>query len=156
MSKSSLSLVERFWVKVQIDPNGCWFWLANKDEDGYGIFKRDGRNNRASAVAYEFAYGGVPEGMWTLHRCDNPSCVRPSHLFLGTALDNSRDMIQKARGAIGERNGGGVKMTNEKVITMRAQYATGKFTFAHLGRLYRVNEITAARICKRLNWKHVA
>lgn len=112
--------------------------------------------HRAAAVVYELAYGGIPEGMWTLHRCDNPPCVRPSHLFLGANIDNVADRIMKGRGANGERNGGGVKMTNGKVITMRAQYATGKFTYAHLGRLYQVSEQTAARICKRQNWKHVA
>jgi len=158
MGKCSISLLERFWAKVLVQGGDlCWLWQGSCDRDGYGRFTKDGCTITASVMAYEFAYGGVPEGMWVLHRCDNPPCVRPSHLFFGTARDNSRDMISKGRGRSlqGELNGGGAKMTSQKVITMRAQYATGRFTFVHLGRLYGISEITAARICKRQNWKHV-
>lgn len=155
MAHFSISNIERFWSKVETSDN-CWLWLGNKDKDGYGLFYKDSHRHRAPAVAYEWAYGPVPEGMWVLHRCDNPTCVKPSHLFLGTCIENVADRVKKGRGAYGERNGGGVKMSDEKVVTMRAQYATGAFTFVHLGKLYGVSQHTARRICKRQNWKHVA
>lgn len=155
MAPSSLSPFERFLLKVQIDPFGCWLWLGCRDGDGYGKFGQHGRTYRTHVFSYTFAYGEVPEGMCVLHRCDNPPCVRPSHLFLGTRGDNSRDMTEKGRSTRGEKGGSRVKMTDEKVIAMRAQYTTGKFSFSHLGRLYGVSKNTAMRVCKRQRWTHV-
>ena len=106
---------ERFAAKV--DSNGpvpehvphlgpCWVWMASTKNKGYGqfVFGKGGTPgfevHRAHRVAWVLATGGpVPDGMCVLHRCDNPSCVRPSHLFLGTVIDNDRDMREKRREA---------------------------------------------------------
>lgn len=97
---------ERFWAKV--DRSGrapahapglgaCWLWTACKSAAGYGFFGMGDRNMSSHRVAWMLTSGPIPPGMWVLHRCDNPSCVRPDHLFLGTPTDNVRDMFAKGR-----------------------------------------------------------
>jgi HNH endonuclease len=87
----------RFWFRV--DKTGdCWTWTGGKSRNGYGAFwTKEKRLVRASRFSYEQHYGPIPNGMVVCHRCDNPPCVRPDHLFLGTQSDNMRDMWQKGR-----------------------------------------------------------
>lgn len=87
-------LAERFWEKVQRGPD-CWEWLGGCYHDGYGSFRVGDRNQRAHRVSYQLTYGDIPSGMVVMHRCDNPLCVRPDHLTVGTAGDNVRDAIHK-------------------------------------------------------------
>ena len=88
----------RFWTKVLPVESGCWEWQGYRDSAGYGSFAvRPCFPARAPRYAYELMVGDIPEGLWVCHKCDNPPCVRPEHLFLGTALDNHRDMIEKGR-----------------------------------------------------------
>lgn len=88
---------ERFWSKV--DKTGeCWTWTAALDGHGYGMFSLAGRDYRAQRVSLQWSIGRVLERWeFACHRCDNPPCVRPAHLFVGTALDNMRDMAAKGR-----------------------------------------------------------
>lgn len=91
-------LAERFWPKVR-KSDGCWEWTAAKNACGYGVVAcRPGRPRLAHRVAWGLVYGEVDTSACVLHRCDNPSCVRPDHLFLGTQLDNVADMNAKKRG----------------------------------------------------------
>lgn len=96
MPKQRRPAADRFWEKVE-KGDGCWEWTA-ASLDGYGIFKlsRSEGNRRAHVFAYELEIGPT-EGRWVLHRCDNPPCVRPDHLFLGTNADNMQDMSAKGR-----------------------------------------------------------
>jgi hypothetical protein len=88
--------MERFWSKV--DKSGeCWLWTAYRDHSGYGIFGLNGRNQRAPRVAYELLVGPIPQGMYILHSCDNPPCVNPSHLRVGTNLENVQDKMNRGR-----------------------------------------------------------
>lgn len=89
-------LRERFLQNVQ-QGDGCWLWLAGKHPRGYGQIHHDGRLLKAHRLAWEFANGPIPAGLAVCHRCDNPSCVRLDHLFLGTAKDNHADMYAKGR-----------------------------------------------------------
>lgn len=92
---------ERFWSKVdQRGPNDCWPWLGARHERGYGRFILGERNRRANRVAWEIANARpVPDGMLVCHSCDNPPCVNPAHLWIGTLADNARDMVAKGRHA---------------------------------------------------------
>jgi hypothetical protein len=98
-------IVERFWAKVDQDGpvpehcpwlGPCWEWTAFT-RSGYGGFSINNRSVVAHRVAWELCVGPIPDGMLALHHCDNRGCVRPEHLFLGTALDNARDRDQKGR-----------------------------------------------------------
>jgi hypothetical protein len=93
---------ERFWSKVAYvgaGPDDCWEWDASRDKYGYGQFSMGHSEcDPAHRVAYALAHGAVPAGLFVCHSCDNPPCVNPSHLWLGTAADNNRDRDLKGRG----------------------------------------------------------
>lgn len=87
---------KQFWAKVRMSLF-CWEWTAAKDGHGYGVQRIGGKNILAPRVSWMIHFGPIPDGLCVLHRCDNPLCVNPAHLFLGTKLDNMRDMIGKGR-----------------------------------------------------------
>lgn len=94
------TLEERFWDKVSIaSKNACWLWKANKNNKGYGMIRLGGLQRKVLAhrVSYEIHKDKIPENLVVMHSCDNPGCVNPNHLFLGTMLDNAQDKVKKGR-----------------------------------------------------------
>jgi hypothetical protein len=159
------TLVERFWAKVDksAGPGGCWLWMASTNNTGYGQTWKDGHKAKAHRIAWEFCLGPIPTGMLVCHHCDNPICVNPAHLFLGTVADNARDMAAKGRSAFqahperaphGERHWG-AKLTETQVGAIRSAYAEGGVTQQELSLRYGVNESAINEIIHRKAWKHV-
>lgn len=103
----------RFWSKVK-QTEGCWLWMGARDPDGYGSFRVGSRGTHAHRIAYALKVGHIPSGFSVLHKCDNPPCVRPDHLFLGTQLDNVHDMMSKSRGNKARGDGNASRLYPEK------------------------------------------
>jgi hypothetical protein len=130
----------RFWGKMERRANSnCWEWQGFKDRWGYGRTKMEGQQ-LAHRAAYVIAHGAIPDGMCVLHRCDNPPCCNPDHLFLGTVADNNADMVAKGRHFVpspcgyspllcGERNSQ-AKLTDFQVSEIRRRRAQGERTVA--------------------------
>lgn len=134
---------ERFWSKVDVgDVTECWKWQAGKIGGGYGKFTIHHRQRQAHRVAWVLTYGPIPEGLCVLHKCDNPGCCNPYHLFLGTHADNMADALHKGRLAR--------KLTEEDVLDIRELYATGEWTYGELADEFNVRKSTISYvICRR-------
>jgi hypothetical protein len=91
------AIYSRFIDKVIIDSKGCWLWTASKTNDGYGKFYPHGKVTLAHRFSYEYFIDVIPQGLCVCHVCDNPSCVNPTHLFLGSHQDNMTDRNNKMR-----------------------------------------------------------
>jgi len=89
--------IERFEEKVEVIPDGCHVWMASLNSTGYGNFRFDGKMALAHRVSYMLYVNQIPNNLHVLHKCDNPCCVNPDHLFLGTQADNNNDCINKGR-----------------------------------------------------------
>lgn len=147
-------LAKRLWAKVDVkEPDECWLWLASKSR-GYGRISCAYSTLRAHRVVWELTYGPIPEGMCVLHRCDSKACCNPKHLFLGTRLDNARDMVRKGRQAIGERNGAS-KLTVREVLRLRRHYTGGGVTQRELAVSFGIAQPVVGCIIRRETWKHV-
>ena len=148
-------LRRRFEDKYQTLPwSGCWVWTASINPDGYGIFqlgsRRDGRRHFAAhRVSYQLNIGSVPDGMCVLHRCDNPSCVNPAHLFLGTQKINSDDKISKGRFiALSRERNGMAKLTSEQVVAIRSDVRTHR----EIAKDYGISYGHVSKLKRHQNW----
>jgi hypothetical protein len=146
----------------EIDINDCWVWKRSKNHKGYGMSGLKGKLIGAHRLSYLAFVGEIPNNLHVLHNCDNPSCVNPKHLFLGTNQDNVNDKVNKNRQAKGE-DAGNSKLVQEEVDEIRtlwsaelAERAKGKgiqLTQKELGERFRVSQVEINHIVNNKVWK---
>jgi hypothetical protein len=147
---------EIFWSKVDRSKgvDSCWKWLGVVLPDGYGFCGFGGKRNlRPHRVAFGIANPGFVKSLYICHRCDNPLCCNPAHLFSGTQQDNMSDKVNKGRQARGETHGM-VRLTGEQALRMRELRAQGE-TFRSIGEAFGMSTRQAWRICMGKSWKHL-
>lgn len=141
---------ERFWSRIS-KTGGCWIFQGVKDESGYGTVRWDGRMQKAHRVVWQLANGPIPEDKQVLHRCDNPPCVRPDHLFLGDNAANVDDKVAKDRQVRHERSTS-AKLTEAQVAEMRHLWGLNESSLS-LSVAFGVCEAHVRRICRGKYWK---
>jgi hypothetical protein len=156
------SLLDGFMARFTIaSGDACWVWTGSLQKKNYGVF----RGQRAHRLAYQLFRGPIPEGHGVLHTCDNPPCVRPSHLFTGTKQDNVDDMVKKNRQASGNRHGArthperihrgddhlGSKLTEQDVIDLRLSTLSNR----ELADIYDLDITTIRKARSGESWRHV-
>lgn len=140
-------LVARGW---RVTADGCWEWLGeNRHRDGYGVIKRNQKNVKTHRIAYELWVGEIPDGQVVRHDCDNPICVNPGHLRLGTQADNIRDMVARGRQSSGRR------FTPELVAEAKARYRAGGVTQLEVEQEFGMSAGMLSRMLSRKIWKDV-
>lgn len=156
------SLVARLeftgWTEVVRRPEigPCWEWKGGKYETGYGQVSTPGDISRpAHRMAHLAWVGPIGEGQHVCHKCDNPPCMNPAHLFAGTRKENMEDCASKDRSAHGERQGGH-KLTEAEVRDIRAVYANGGISQRELGAAYGVDQSNISSIVRGKTWARVA
>jgi hypothetical protein len=154
--------VARFWSFVRKSA-GCWEWTGGTIGLGYGGFWLSGRQVRAHRLSFQMHGGYIPAGQFVLHRCDNPPCVRPDHLYAGDHATNMRDRMERGRTARGDRmphprvHGSAhprAKLTEADVAVIRAEYRPGRG--GDLMRRYGVSQASLWAVVHGKSWKHVA
>lgn len=158
------TLAERFWSKVAITNNdSCWEWMAFKSALGYGRFhvsRPDGIRSAshmvfAHRISYMLTHADFDDSLMVLHKCDNPPCCRPDHLFQGIQLDNMQDMTEKGRSrhAMGSQHGLS-KLTEAVVVEIRTLNQSGLHT-SDIASRFNISVDTVRRVAQRKSWKHV-
>jgi hypothetical protein len=144
--------IDRFFKRFKVnEQNGCWEWLSSSDKDGYGLLWGKGKRILAHRYSYKHHYGIDPGELNVCHKCDNPRCVNPDHLFLGTTKDNVQDCMDKGRDAmIGSRNNK-AKLTEDDIPTIRED----KRKSSDIAKTYNVSKSTIKKIKNKSSWSHV-
>lgn len=134
---------------------GCWEWTRYiMKPHRHGMMTINNKRQLVHRVAYQLWVGPIPLGMLVCHRCDNPPCFNPEHLFAGTQQDNVNDCISKGRFIRGETVGNH-KLTASQVIEIRSHYDSGKATMKKLAEEFGVGKVTVFWIVHRKTWKHI-
>ena len=148
----SFTLAERLrhrgWT---VTDSGCWEWSGGRSLKGYGGVWNGFKVESTHRVAYRVWVGEIPEGYVVRHKCDNPPCINPDHLEVGTHADNSRDMVDRKRNMSGA-NHHNAKLFEQDVLDIRREYAKGVLTQRMLGDVYGVSPSTVGEIIRKEIW----
>jgi len=160
----------RFFSKVNKTPT-CWIWngAIRGGQCEYGNMRINNKRKLAHRLSWEIHYGHIPNNKFVLHKCDNPICVNPEHLFLGSWDDNNKDRMNKGRSATGKKHGFYLhpecvpkgekhffsKLTNKQIIEIRRKHIPWKYSTYKLAKEYNVTAQTIFCIIKNHTWKHI-
>jgi hypothetical protein len=144
-----------FYNKSYPEPNtGCWLWCGFYDDDGYGVMSHRTGFKTAHRYSYFIHNGDFDRKLNVLHKCDNPCCVNPDHLFLGTQTDNNMDKVKKGRAAKGERHGMRL-ITRQDVYNIYNTYIKGIYSQRDLSKLTKVKYSVIGNILRGRTWRHL-
>jgi hypothetical protein len=143
--------IDRFWSKVRKESDdSCWLWTAGTVR-GYGQIRINGKTISTHRFSWQIHFGEIPNDLCVCHHCDNPSCVNPDHLFLGTNADNTRDAISKGRLPQLRH----AKLSEEEVREIKRTHRIG-ISLVSLGKRYSIDPSAISKIIRGINWKEVA
>lgn len=154
---NKISFIERYLGNFIVgEKSKCWNWTGSKSGGRYGTIQTGGIQLAAHRVAWQMENGKIPRGKYICHHCDNPACVNPNHLFLGTPKENSRDRETKQRSnrPYGEQHANS-KLNAKRVLKIRKILASNEKSAAETARLFGVNESTICKIKNRKSWKRL-
>lgn len=132
-------LEKRFWNYVN-KTGECWTWIGPRTKGGYGKLTVGGHNRMAHRVSYEMEFGSIPAGFYVCHKCDNPPCVRPDHLFAATPKVNTEDSLKK-----GKPHGCPPRLKPAEVEQIRLVYSHSNFTMLQIGNAWRIHQSLVRR-----------
>lgn len=141
-------------LKAIPDGDACLEWPRSRTKQGYGKVYADGKHRRVHCVAYELTKGPIPSGIKVCHTCDNPPCFRPSHLFLGSAKQNTQDCVRKGRMNSPRGEARKKKLKDYQVIEMRRLREEG-WSQKALAERFSVKPGMVSRIVNRIYWTHI-
>lgn len=144
----------RFRGRFNVTPSGCFELVGNQDKDGYGHLSYRNKSIAAHRLSWILRYGEIPFGLQVCHKCDNPKCINPMHLFLGTTQDNTSDRHNKERDARGKKQAF-TKLSETDVIQMREDYFQKGKTLKTISKKFGVCSATAREAIQGINWKWI-
>lgn len=154
MGRKPTGIKARFWAKVD-KTKSCWIFTSNHGGTTYGMLSvPKGEEYLAHRISWVIHYGLIPRGLKVLHTCDQPRCVNPLHLFLGTSQDNMDDMVNKGRSLKGSRHPM-TNMSESDVVEIRRLYQETKLSQQAIADMYRINQTAVGFIIRRITWKHI-
>lgn len=147
MARAGIPIEQRLWGNTRQEASGCLVFLASGTKSGHRQIHYNGRNRRAHTVAYELTFGPIPDGRQVNHKCDNPPCINPEHLYLGSQQENMADMSSRDRNVYGSRTGT-AKLTELEALAIFRASGTHK----EIASAYGVSRQTVGLIKNGINW----